>query len=131
MQSRMLNPREPIDRERLTTEWLSYAESGAEDRFWADEALYDLIDEDPCLAWEIILDLLHRAPTESTFANAAAGPLEDLVAFHGREVIGLIEQRVENDQDLRRALRVLQVGPDSLDMETVQRLRNLGVERIG
>ena len=100
MQKRGLNPREPSDRERLTSEWLGYAESGTEARFWAYEALSDLIEEDPGLAWEIILDLLHRAPTESTFGLAAAGPLEDLVAWHGREVIDLIEPRVHDDAHL-------------------------------
>jgi hypothetical protein len=131
MQSHVLNSREPIDRERLTTEWLEYAVSGAENRFWAYEALYDLIDDDPCLAFEIILDLLHRAPTESTFGHVAAGPLEDLVAWRGREVISHIEQRAQDDEDLRRALSGLCVGPATLDPETLERCRNLGVKRIG
>jgi hypothetical protein len=126
----MLDPQKPTDREQHTAAWLEYAESGTKDGFWAYDALIDLIDEDPCLAWEIILDLLHRAPTESTFGLAAAGPLEELVAWHGRQVIDLIEQRARDDEHLRRALAGIQVGPDTLDAETLERLRKLGVERI-
>ena len=131
MQMGRLNLREPTERKRLASEWLDYAESGNEDLFWAYELLSDLIDEDPGLAWEIILDLLHRAPTESTFGFAAAGPLEDLVAWHGREVIDLIEHRARRDELLRRALSALWVGRDTLDLETLERFWNLGVQRIG
>ncbi len=69
--------------------------------------------------------------TESAFGLAAAGPLEDLVAWHGREVIDLIEPRVRDDELLRRALSVLWVGRDTLDSETLARFGSLGVERIG
>jgi hypothetical protein len=131
MQMGRLNLREPTERKRLASEWLDYAESGNKDLFWAYDLLSDLIDEDAGLAWEIILDLLHRAPTESTFGLAAAGPLEDLVAWHGREVIDLIEHRARRDELLRRALSALWVGRDTLDLETLERFWNLGVQRIG
>jgi hypothetical protein len=85
---------EPGDRERLTSDWLNDVVSQNEDLFWAYEAMADLIDEDPRLACENIFDLRRRAPTKGAFDLAAAGPLEDLVAWHGREVIDLIEPRV-------------------------------------
>ena len=131
MHNRELNPREPSDRDLLISEWLRYAESGKEDGFWAYEALADLIDEDPALAWAIILELVHRASPGGVFDLVAAGPLEDLVAWHGREVIELIEPRVGDDEPLRRALSGIWVGRDTLDPKTLERLRNLGVERIG
>jgi hypothetical protein len=126
-----LSPREPNDRDLLISEWPRYAESGKEDGFWAYEALADLIDEDPALAWAIILELVHRASPGRVFDLVAAGPLEDLVAWHGREVIDLIEPRVGDDEPLRRALAGIWVGRDTLDPKTLERLRNLGVQRIG
>jgi hypothetical protein len=65
------------------------------------------------------------------FDLVAAGPLEDLVAWHGREVIDLIEPRVGDDESLRRALAGIWVGRDTLDLKTLERLSNLGVERVG
>jgi hypothetical protein len=128
---RELNLREPNDRDLLISEWLRYAELGKKDVYWAYDALADLIDRDPVLGWEMILELVHRATPGRVFDLVAAGPLEDLVAWHGREVIGLIEQRVRDDEDLRGALSRVWVGQDTLDPETLERLRNLGVKRIG
>jgi hypothetical protein len=131
MHEREPNPREPNDQDLLISEWLRYAESGKEDGSWAYEVLADLIDEDPALAWAIVLELVHRASPGGVFDLVAAGPLEDLVAWHGREVIDLIEPRVGDDEPLRRALSGIWVGRDTLDPKTLERLRNLGVERIG
>ncbi len=108
MQERVLNLREPDERDLLTSEWLFYAESGDVDRAWSDEALDDLIDKDPSLAWTVVLEIVHRATSDSAFDLAAAGPLEDLIAQHGEELIDLIEQRAQADEALRRAL--LRVG---------------------
>ena len=131
MQELERNPRDPNDRDLLISEWLRHAESGKADGSWAYDALAGLIDEDPALAWAIILELVHRASPGDAFDLVAAGPLEDLVACHGREVIDLIEPRVTDDEPLRRALSGLWVGRDTLDPKTLERLRNLGVERIG
>jgi hypothetical protein len=128
---RELNPREPNDRDLLISEWLRYAELGNEDGFWAYDALADLIDEDPVLAWEMILELVHRATPGRVFDLVAAGPLEDLVAWHGLEIIDLIEPRAGDDEPLRRALSGIWVDRDTLDPKTLERLRNLGIERLG
>ena len=85
MPGRELDLCDPRDRERLASEWLRYAESGDADCAWASESLSNLIDEDPALAWPIILDLVHRAPSDGAFDIVAAGPLEDLITQHGEE----------------------------------------------
>ncbi|MFI5460228.1 MAG: DUF6869 domain-containing protein [Isosphaerales bacterium] len=131
MQERELNLCDPGDRDLLVSEWLSYAESGDEDFFWADEALACLIDEDPSLAWTIILDLVHLAPSEGAFDVAAAGPLEDLIAWHGQEMIDLIEQRVQGDEVLRKALSRVWLNRDDLAPTILERFCNLGAVRIG
>ena len=60
MLERDLNLREPGDRDLLIVEWIKHAEAVDQDCFWAKEAVADLIDEDPTLAWTIILELIHR-----------------------------------------------------------------------
>jgi hypothetical protein len=80
---------------------------------------------------KVILKLVHRAPTEGVFDLAAAGPLEDLVAWHCQEVINLIEQRVRGDEALRKALSRVWLARDDLTPATVERPWNLEVPRIG
>ena len=131
MQEREYNLHDPGDRSLLVHDWLSYAESGDKDIFSAYDALAILIDDDPLLAWTIILELVHRALTESTFGLAAAGPLEDLIAFHGAEVIALIEQQSDSDEVLRDALRRVHLDRSDLDTITLNRYVDLGVRCIG
>ncbi len=130
MPDRELDLRDPRDRERLASEWLRYAESGEDNRSWADESLSNVIDEDPALAWAIILELVHRAPSDGALHIVAAGPLEDLIAQHGEEMIAAIEKRVQGDESLRQALLWVWLSRDDLAPTTLDRFWNLGVQRI-
>ncbi len=130
MPDRELDLRDPRDRERLASEWLRYAESGEDNWSWASDSLSNVIDEDPALAWTIILELVHRAPSDGAFDIVAAGPLENLIAQHGEKMIEAIEQRVQRDESLRRALLRVWLSRDDLAPMTLDRFWNLGVQRI-
>ncbi len=131
MQEGECHDREPSARESLISAWIGYAESSEEGLIWACQTLAKLIDDDPAQALAIVLELIDRAPSESVFSVAAAGPLEDLVAFHGRELIDGIERRVEGDEKLRRALTRIWLSPSDLDPTTLDRYRNLGAPPMG
>jgi hypothetical protein len=130
LHEREYNLHDPGERNLLVHDWLSYAESGEKDLFTAYDAVAILIDDDPVLAWTIILEILHLALTESTFGLAAAGPLEDLLAFHGADVIALIEQHADGDEVLREALRRVNLRSSDLDTVTLNRYLGLGVRPI-
>jgi hypothetical protein len=130
MPDRELDLRDPRDRERLASAWLRYAESGEANHSWASESLSNLIDEDPALAWTIVLELVHHAPSDGAFDITAAGPLEDLIARHGEEMIDAIEMQVQGDETLRRALSRVLLSRDDLGPMTMDRFFNLGVQRI-
>ncbi len=131
MQEGELPVRELGEPESLISAWIEFAQSSEEGLFWAYETLAKLIDDDPAQAFANVLELIDRAPNETVFSLAAAGPLEDLVAFHGRELIDEIERRVEGDEKLRRALTRLWLSPSDLDQATLDRYRNLGAPPLG
>ena len=127
-----LNLRDPGDRDLLIVEWIKHAESADNERFWAYEAVARLIDEEPSLAWTIILELVHRAPTGSAFDLVSAGPLEDLIAWQGPEVIDLLEQQVQGDEALGMALSGVWLSErDNLDPTTLERFCTLGAQPKG
>jgi len=130
MRTRKLDVCKAGDRETLIVAWIRYAESHDKAFFWAYDALADLIDQRPTLAWTVIEELVHRVPAGSAFDLAAAGPLEDLVALHGQEVINFIEQRADEDETLREALARVWLSPRDLDPTTRLRFWDLGVQRI-
>src|SRR5437879_4712552 len=61
--------------------------------FWAYEEVYKLVAVDPNEAWNFVLRTLQRDQSPKVMENLSAGPLEDLLAGWGDEVI----DRVENE----------------------------------
>lgn len=75
-----------------------------ETKFWAFERLSDLVQENPEEAWKIIETMRHLDGTDSILANVAAGPLEDLLLYHGDKFIDRFEILARDDQQFRKLL---------------------------
>lgn len=61
---------------------------------------------DPELAWTITKKLLTRAP-DSALGYIAAGPIEDLISFHGIEFIDRLEEYASRNPRLVKALEAV------------------------
>ena len=111
---------------QLVDDYLAHASEcfrdGDRDRYFAAwEQVYSMVHEQPDEAWTLILELIDRASDELTLAYIAAGPLEDLINWHGPASIDRIEARALADPKFRRALRGVwpREGPDN---EVVRRV---------
>jgi len=94
------------DFEKLIESWIRYHQKAVnsdgkalhdDNDFWAFNALVDLCNIDPELAWDIIRHLTHRVDSSELRANIGAGPLEYLLAKHGEEFVGRIVEAIHND----------------------------------
>lgn len=96
----------PLDRERLIREYIQYGEAAAgEEKWgWASDRMYSLLDSLPELAWEVLLQMIERAPTERTLDFLAASPLEDLLSEDGAAFIARVEQRAAESAKFRYCL---------------------------
>ncbi len=97
------------EKTQLVQGWIArfeqHREEGAGDQyFWAFEQLDDLCKESPKLAWEIISRILEVNSSDRIVENLSAGPLEDLLVYHGKRVIGLVEVQAEKDPSFRKLL---------------------------
>lgn len=63
-----------------------------EPTFWAYEEVADLVQKKPVEAFDMVLEILASTDDESVLFNLAAGPLEELIQFHGPLVIDSIER---------------------------------------
>ena len=72
--------------------------------FWAWEQLNDLCRNQPQLAWEIVLDIFRAPHHESVDWSLAAGPLEDLLAWHGVDIIEKIQAEARADRKFKELL---------------------------
>src|SRR5690349_8430056 len=76
----------------VVEDWLQ--QSSRED---GDATLYDVVCDEPEIAWPAILQILERPLTDDQVAILAAGPLEDLLAFHGPEFIDRVEREASQN----------------------------------
>lgn len=67
-------------------------------------AMYDASTEDPEAAWLAILEILKHDLTEDQEALLAAGPLEDLLVWHGAAFIKRIEEEAMANARLNHLL---------------------------
>lgn len=80
-----------IQRNDLTATWIKYHQNKLDDDFWAFEELNDLACDSPFDAWECIKDIFDQTSSESVLKNLAAGPLEELLFYHGASIIDELE----------------------------------------
>lgn len=82
----------PESVESVVEDWLR--QSGSTDGY---PKILDLVDEEPGLAWDAILEILRRELTEDQTSLLAAGALEDLLAVHGEQFIERTEREAERN----------------------------------
>lgn len=120
------------DRQALVAGYLRYVEAlpGAahpdEPRDEAAERTHAAVDGilrhgPPELAWELVVEILRRAPDERLDA-VAAGPLEDVVLRFGPALVDRIEREAERDERFRWALGCIWIVVGDLPAEVVARL---------
>ncbi len=97
-------------------EWRSEAFGSATQR------LVDAIVDEPELAWTLVVDLIHTAPTIEALGWVGAGPLEDLMCDHGPHFIDRVEPLAASDPHFKTCLGSVW-GFTRMDPPTYERMR--------
>lgn len=71
---------------------------------WAHSHMWNIVRDDPDLAWEIILAILDEDSRDKVIENLAAGPLEELLGTHGEAVIERVELHARQRPEFRHLL---------------------------
>lgn len=111
------------EQDEIATAWLLRQRNQ-----WCLSALGMLIDFDPETAWSIIVRLVLEAPDGLTLINAAAGPLQELLAGHGAVFVSRAEQLARTSPDFQFALQNVWLPKD--DSTAARRLEALGCQRF-
>jgi hypothetical protein len=94
----------------LAAAWIDATEGGTGSRahaenWWAIEKLLDPSRKEPEEAWKVIIAVLERtALSAQVVASLAAGPLDDLLGYHGLMFIGRVEELARSDPDFNLLL---------------------------
>jgi hypothetical protein len=100
-----------------------HASPDDEPNWWAFELMLDLERNDPERTWLVILDMVALAQDNRDVVNIAAGPMEDLLGFHGPQFIERVEDRARADRTFERMLSG--VWRFTIDEAVWQRLQQL------
>ncbi len=99
----------PVDRKKLAQAWVKHTLAAAEKvdespHFEAVEIISRMVEDDPEVAWGILEDIRQIDSSDIILANLAAGPLEDLLVFHGDDFIDCIEDIASHEPLFRKML---------------------------
>lgn len=83
-----------------------------EPNFWAWEAVDDEVRAPSDRVFELLLTLAHEAKDDEALGYLGAGPVEDLVAWHGTRYLDEIEKWARRDPAFRKALSNIWITTD-------------------
>lgn len=99
----------PLDPEIVARYWLinwndSTTATEKELNSWVNDALYSAMQCDADYALSIVEAIHEQDATQSRIEAFAAGPVEDLLVYHGQEVIDRVIARASKDPAFARVL---------------------------
>lgn len=93
----------------LARAWIAHEMAGrnsaARERWlWASDRLSELPFEAPEQCWEVIQEIFRLEKSDLILSNLAAGPIEELLSYHGDALIDRIESLARSDPQFSRTL---------------------------
>jgi hypothetical protein len=90
--------------EQVVDSYLRHYALKEEQDFWAFDEVNRIVRRDPAAGWRLTSLLVNKAPSDEALAYVAAGPLEDLLTFHGPALIDHVAVAARADKRLQLAL---------------------------
>lgn len=107
--------------QKIAETWITlyYLPEDSQERrenFWAFNELVGLCNDDPESCWKVIHLIRQLDGNDKILANLAAGPLEDLLVYHGNDFIDRIESLAKKDPQFKKLLGAVwqRDTPDSI-----------------
>lgn len=105
-------------KEELVSSWINYCHSKEEEHAWATEDLIDLANESPEEAWKYILDIMDQDSSDTILSNLAQGPLEDLIAEHGKLLFAEFEKTAQENSIFAKVITQVWLDGMSNDVQS-------------
>ena len=95
--------------DELAKAWIAFTKSPSgsqenEELFWSVDDVYWLVQGDPTAGFDMILRILAKDSSARIMENLSAGPLEDLLVYHGETLITQIEVEASRNPFFKRLL---------------------------
>ena len=94
-----------MDVQKIIDDYKQYFITKDDSYFEAWEIVNDLVFNDPEKAWQILLEMIQETDDKSYLSFLGAGPLEDLLVYHGKNFIERIENEAKHNKNFLFALK--------------------------
>jgi hypothetical protein len=101
------------DKAAFVSAWIASQKAQPEEKeqyLWAIDAMFDIPDKTPELAWELILRIYEHDKSPEVLGALTAGPIEDLMEAHGKDFIERVEGMARNDPLFRNIMSNVWLG---------------------
>jgi hypothetical protein len=102
------------DDTRLIEAYLKHYATGDHSLRWAFDEVNEVTYGQAERGWNIALELIAAAPDDGALGYVAAGPLEEVLEVHGKQVIDRVENLARLDAKFRKALSLVACFEDSM-----------------
>jgi hypothetical protein len=95
------------EKHKLVAAWIAHHHAERPTRsahFWAWEAVNDLVKTSPDTCWALVHAIRAADGSDKILSNLAAGPVEDLLVYHGHRYIDDVERLSRTDPQFRKLL---------------------------
>lgn len=93
-----------MNRQELADRYFQHVGGQLDPAYDAVEEVDELARSNPREAWQVIRELIDRAPSEEALAYVAAGPLEILLSKNSESVASIIRADAEKNERVGTAL---------------------------
>jgi len=112
-----------LNKRRLASSWIfaqkrGVDNTGYEEHSWAVDEIINFAADEPDNLWEIILEILEIDNSEEIIKAVGAGPLEDLMVYHGERFIDVIEKQAAKSIAFKTAMQNVWLDSDDSKMHT-------------
>jgi hypothetical protein len=101
----------------LVAAYLKHYLTRADSVLWAFNEVSEITLKDAERGWTTIQALIAAAPDEGALAYVAAGPLDEVLEAHGRQIIDRVEELARQSPRFRRPLSRVACFEDSMPEE--------------
>jgi hypothetical protein len=98
--------------EQIAVSWINlhHAELNSDEyieEFWSFDKLSDFCRKRPHDSWKVIVEIYERNSGNKVISNLAAGPIEDLLVYHGNLALILIDQYCHEEHKFVEVMKLI------------------------
>ncbi|MCG7984202.1 MAG: hypothetical protein JAY90_15805 [Candidatus Thiodiazotropha lotti] len=110
-----------MDTRKLASSWISaqkfgVGNTGYDSHSWAVSELIELAVDDPEKTWILIKEILKLDDSDYIVKSVGAGPLEDLMVYHGKIFIERIQKEASMSDSFKNAMQNVWLDSDDTDL---------------